>query len=112
MNLSTKATSKKLLHISPDDCSNELKRIKITSNKGTNRKLVNFQVFPDFGHQAELERYQGHIKLEDEFPFHGAHERLTYNLHDKYWIPHIGINTPSNCKADAKSKGYQDKNVF
>ena len=78
--------------------------MKIISNKGTNRKLVNFQVFPDSAHQAELERYQGHIKLDDKIPFHGEHG-ITYTLHDKtvYWITHIGINNPSNCK-DTKSK--------
>ena len=68
-----------LLHLSPDDCKNRLSRLKITSNKGTNRKLVNFQIFPDSAHQAELERYQGHIKLDDNFPFHGAHGRLNYD---------------------------------
>ena len=36
---------KRLLHLSLDDCKNELKPLKITSNKGTPRKLVNFQVF-------------------------------------------------------------------
>ena len=46
----------RLLLLSPDDCKNELRRLKITSNKGTNRKLVNFLVFPDSTHQAELER--------------------------------------------------------
>ena len=69
--------------------------------------MVNFQVFPDSAHEAELERYQGHIKLDNKFPFHGAHERLTYDLQDKNYIPHIGINNPSNCKADTKNKGYQ-----
>ena len=69
--------------------------------------MVHFQVFPDSAHQSEFERYQGHIKLDDKFPFHGAHGRLTYNLHDKNWIPHIGINNPSNCKADTKNKEYQ-----
>ena len=29
-------------------------------------------------------------------------------MEDKNWIPHIGINKPSNCKADTKNKGYQD----
>ena len=57
----------RLLHLSPDDCKNELSRLKLTSNKGTNRKLVNFQVFPDSAHQAELERYQGQTKLDDKF---------------------------------------------
>ena len=63
----------------------------ITSNKGTTRNLVNFQIFPDSAHQAQLERYQGHIKLDDKFPFHGAHGRLNYDLHYKNWVPHIGI---------------------
>ena len=80
---------KKLLHLSRDDCKKELKRLKITSDKGTTRKLVNFQVFPDSAHQAALERYQGHVKLDDKFPFHGAHGRLTFDLHYKNWIPHI-----------------------
>ena len=97
----------RLLHLSTEDCKNELKRLKITSNKGTNRKLVNFQVFPDSAHQAELEKYQSHIRLDNKFPFQGAHGRLTYDLHDKNWIPHIGINNPSKCKADTKNKGYQ-----
>ena len=57
-----------LLHLSPDDdCQNELGWLKITSNKGTNIKLVSFQVFPDTAHQAELERYQGQTKLDDKF---------------------------------------------
>ena len=67
--------------------------------------MVKFQVFADSAHQAELERYQGHIKLEDKFAFHGAHGRLTYDLHDKNWIAHIGKRNPSNCKADTKNKG-------
>ena len=68
--------------------------------------MVNFQVFPDSARQAELESLQGHIKLDDNFPFHGAQERLTYDLHDKNWIPHFEINNPSNCKADTKNKRY------
>ena len=62
----------RLLHLSPDDCKNELKQLKYPSKKGTTRKLVNFQVFPDSAHQAELERYQGHTKLDDKFLFRGA----------------------------------------
>ena len=73
--------------------------------------MVNFEVFSDSAHQAALERYQGHVKLYDKFPFHGAHGRLTYDLHDKNWIPHIGKNTPSNCKADTK-KRYQELMFF
>ena len=74
---------KRLLHLRSDDCKNEPKRLKITSNKGTNRKLVHVQVFPDSAHPAELGRYQGHIKLDNKCPFHGARGRLTYDLHDK-----------------------------
>ena len=79
-----------------------------------NRKLVNFHVFPDLAHQAELEKHQGHIRLDRNFPFYGTHGRLTYDLHDKHWIPHIdiGINDPSNCKADTKNKGCQQIMFF
>ena len=49
---------KRLLHLSPEDCKNELKRLNLTPNKSTNRKLVNFQVFQDSAHQAELEKHQ------------------------------------------------------
>ena len=63
----------KILHLNPEDCRNELQRLKLTTNKGTNQKLLNFQVFPDCAHQAELERYQGQIKLDDKYPLYGAH---------------------------------------
>ena len=95
--------TEKLLHLSPQDCKNELQRLNLTPNEGTNRKFVNFQVFPDVAHQAELEKHQGHVRLDTKFPFHGAHGRLTYDLHDKHWIPHIGTNNPLNCKADTKN---------
>ena len=98
----------RLLYLNPDDCKNELLRLNITRNKNTDRKIVYFQVFADSVHQAELERYQGHIKLDEKYPYNGAHGRLTYDKHDKHWIPHIGINNPSNCKADTKNKGYQE----
>ena len=100
------------MHLNPNDCKNELLRLNITRNKNTDRKLVNFQVFSDSVHQAELERYQGHIKLDEKYPYNGAHGRLTYDIHDKHWIPHIGINNPSNCKADTKNKGYQEIMFF
>ena len=74
--------------------------------------MVSFQVFPDSAHRAELERYQGHIKLDEKYPFHSAHEQLTYDLHDKNWIPHIGINNSSKCKADPKNKRYQEIMFF
>ena len=99
----------RLPHLSPQDCKNELRRLNLTQNVGTNKKLVKFQVFPDLEHQAVLEKHPGHIRLDTNFPFHG---RLTYDLHDKHWIPHIGINDPSNCKADTKNKGYQEIMFF
>ena len=84
------------MHLNPDDCKNELLRLNITRKKNTDKKLVYFQVFADSVHQAELERYQGHIKLDEKYPYNGAH--------GKHWIPHIGINNPSNCKADTKNR--------
>ena len=74
----------RLLHLSPQDCKNELKRLNLTQNVGTNRKLVNFQVFPDLAHQAELEKHQGHIRLETKFPFHRIQGSLTYDLPDNH----------------------------
>ena len=71
-----------------------------------------FRNYSDSVHQAELERYQGHIKLDEKYPYNGAHGRLTYDIQDKHWIPHIGINNPSNCKADTKNKGYQEIMFF
>ena len=58
-----------LLHLSPDDCKNELKRLKITSKEDTNRKLAKFQIFPDSAHQADFDRYQGHMKLGEKFSY-------------------------------------------
>ena len=57
---------KKLLHLNPDSCKNELKQLKLTTNKGKNPKFLIFQVFRDSAHQAEIERYQGHIKLDEK----------------------------------------------
>ena len=74
--------------------------------------MVRFQVSPDSALQAELERYQGHIKSDIKYPLHNAHGRLTYDFHDKNWMPHIGINAPSNCKADTKNKAYQEIMFF
>ena len=102
----------RLLHLNPDDCKNELHRLNLTKIKNTDSKIVNFQVFADSVHQAELERYQGHVQLHKKDPYNGAHGRLTYDLNDKHWIPHIGINDPSNCKADTKNKGYQEIMFF
>ena len=50
-------------------------------------------------------------KIRQKNPFNGAHGRLTYDIHDNYWIPHIGLNDPSNCKADTK-KRYQQIMFF
>ena len=44
----------RLLHLSPQDCKNELSRLNLTQNEGTNRKLVNFQVFPDLAIKQNL----------------------------------------------------------
>ena len=99
-----------MLHLSPEDCKNELKRVNLTPNIGSNRKLVNFQVFLDLAHQAELEKHQGHIRLDTKVP--EARGRLTYDLHDKIWIARLGINNPSNFKADAKNKEYQEIMFF
>ena len=63
----------RLLHLKPDDCKNELLRLNLTKNKKSNRKIVNFQVFADSVHQAEFERCQGHILLDERHPFNGAH---------------------------------------
>ena len=54
----------RLLHLNPDDCKNELHRLNLTKKKHSDRKIVNFHAFTDSVHQAELERYQGHIKLD------------------------------------------------
>ena len=32
----------RLLHLSPQDCKNELRRLNLTQNEGMNKKLVNF----------------------------------------------------------------------
>ena len=102
----------RLLHLKPDDCKNKLLGLNLTKNENSHKKIVNFQVFADSVHQAELERYQGHIKLDERYPYNGAHGRLTYEIHDKHWISHIGKNNPSNCKADTKNKGYQEIMFF
>ena len=102
----------RLLLLNPENCKNELLRLNLIKIKKSNRKIVNFQVFADSVHQAELEGYQGHNKLDEKYPYNGAHGRLTYDIHDKHWIPHIGINNPSNCKADTKNKGYQEIMFF
>ena len=102
----------RLLHLSPQDCKNQLRRLNLTQNDGMNRKLANFQVLPDLEHHAEIEKHQGHIRLDKNLCFHGTHGRLTYDLHDKHWILHIGINDPSKCKADTKNKGYQEIMFF
>ena len=46
-------------------------RLNLTKNKNSNRTIVNFQVFTDSVHQAELERYQGHFKLDERYPYAG-----------------------------------------
>ena len=65
----------RLLHLNPEHCKNELLRLNITRNKNADRKIV----FSS-RHQAKLERYQGHIKLDEKYPYNGAHGRLTYDI--------------------------------
>ena len=98
----------RLLHLKPDDCKNELLKLNLTRNKNSKRKIVNFQVFTDSVHQAEVERYQGHINLDEKYPYNGAHGRLTNDIYDQHWIPHIGINNPLNCKIETKNKVSQE----
>ena len=63
----------RLFHLNPDDCKVELHRLNLTNYKHSERQIVNFHVFSDSVHQAELERYQGHINLDEKYPFNGAH---------------------------------------
>ena len=69
----------KTISLIEEDCKNELSRLKLTTNKSTNRKLVNFEVFLDSAHQSELEKYQDPIYLDDKYLFHGAPGQLTIN---------------------------------
>ena len=69
--------------------SDELKRLKRTTNKGTNQKLAIFQVVPDSAHRAELARYHGHIKLDDIYIRSSANTedcRMTYTITIGYHI--------------------------
>ena len=102
----------RLLHLNPEDCKNELLRLNRTRNKNSDRKIVIFHIFADPLHQAELERYQGLVQLDEKYPYNGAYGRLTNDIHDKHWIRNIGINNPSNCEADTKTKGYQKIMLF
>ena len=72
----------RLLHLNPDDCKTELHRLNLTKNKHSDSKIGNFHVFSVSVHQEELERYQGHIKLDKKYPYNGAHGRLTYGIKD------------------------------
>ena len=46
--------------------------------------MVNFQVLADSFHQAEHERYQGHIQLDERHPFNGAHRHTTFTINTGY----------------------------
>ena len=61
----------RFLHPNREDCKNEIKQLKKTTNKGTNCRLVIFQVLP--AHQAEFDRYHGYIRLDDQYPQNRAH---------------------------------------
>ena len=56
----------RFLHLNPKHCKKEIQRLKISPKKATNRKLLNFEILPESAHQAELEGYHGHIKLDDK----------------------------------------------
>ena len=71
------------MQLNPEGCENEDQLLKITRKKGTSRKFVSFQVLPDSVHQAKFERYQDHIKLDDQNQYHGAHGRLTYDFYEE-----------------------------
>ena len=58
----------RLLHLNSDDCKNKLLRLNLTRIKNTDKTIVNFQVFADSVHQAELERYQGNVQLDENYP--------------------------------------------
>ena len=75
-NHSTRVISNDFYISIPKIVKNELLRLNITRNKNTDRKLVFFQVFSDSVHQAELERYQGHIKLDEKYPYNGATRKI------------------------------------
>ena len=91
-----------MLYLSPQDCKKELKTLNLTTNPGTDSKLVNFQVFPDSAQGDKLEKYQGHTRLDTKFPFHGAKQRR----------PPLGINNLSKWEADTKNKGHQEIMFF
>ena len=56
----------RFLHLNLKHCKKEIQRLKISPKKATNRKLLNFEILPESAHQAELEGYHGHIKLDDK----------------------------------------------
>ena len=88
------------------------KKTQLYTKFSHKQKTCEISSFSDSAHQAELEKHQGHIRLDTKFPFHRTHGKLTYDLHDKNWIPNIGINNTSNCKADKKNKGNQEIMFF
>ena len=51
-------------------------------------------------------------KIDENFNYHGAPGRLRYDIHNKNRIPHLGINDPSNGKANINNSGYQENNFF
>ena len=68
-----------------------IKTPKNSQHKDSNRILVNFHVFPDSAQQTKLEQHQGHFQLDGKVPYHGAHRRSSYDIHDKNWITLKGI---------------------
>ena len=37
--------------------------------------------------KPNLNTKKDHVQLDEKFSYHGAHRRLTFDLHDENWIP-------------------------
>ena len=68
-----------------------IKTPKNSQHKDSKRILVNFHVFLDSAQQTKLEQHQGHFQLDGKMPYHGAHRRSTYEIHNKNWMALKGI---------------------
>ena len=54
---------------------------KLVQHKQNTRALVGFHLFPELTHQ-QLEQSQSHTQFEENYSYHGALGRLSYDLHD------------------------------
>ena len=69
----------RVLHLDPEYYKNELERFKIITIKDENCNLVNFQLFSDSSHRAQLEQHQVRIQLDKNFLHHGTHRKITFD---------------------------------